>query len=197
MNAAPLLHLTEKDYLTLDQASEHQRFEYYDGHVVAMAGASLRHELVVANLIRALGNRLGDGPCIALGSNVRVKLEESRSYVYPDVTVVCGEPDLVDGAPDLLTNPAVLIEVLSKSTEKIDLEVKAKRYRQVASLQAYAFVEQDEPHVEVAERRPEGWLLRDAEGLEATFAVPGLGVEVPLAEVYRGVTFSAEGGGRP
>lgn len=192
MNAAPLLHLTEADYLTLDRASQHQRFEYFDGHVVAMAGASLRHELIVANLIRALGNRFGDGPCIALGSNVRVKLAESRSYVYPDVTVVCGEPELVDGAPDLLQNPTVLIEVLSKSTEKIDLEVKAQRFRKVAALKAHVFVSQHEPHVEVTERHPDGWLLRDAAGLDATFTIKSLSIEIPLAEVYRGVAFKEE-----
>ena len=189
MSAAPRLHLSEADYLTLDRNSIDQRFEFYDGCIVAMAGASLRHELIVANLIAELRNALRDGPCAVLGSNVRTKLSESRSYVYPDVSVLCGEPELVDGAPDLLTNPTVVFEVLSKSTAAIDFDVKAKRYRKVASLQAYAFVAQTEPLVIVVERQGDEWALRDAAGLDAAFTVKGLRIEIPLAEVYRGVKF--------
>ena len=184
--------VSEADYLTLDRNSTDQRFEFYDGHVVAMAGASLRHEQIVANLIAELRNALRDGPCITLGSNVRTKLAESRSYVYPDVSVLCGEPELAGGAPDLLTNPAVVFEVLSKSTAALDFDVKAQRYRQVAALQAYAFVSQHEPHVVVVERQGAEWTLRDATGLDAIFAVRALGVEIALAEVYRGVTFGQE-----
>ena len=119
-----------------------------------------------------------------------MKVDATGLYTYPDVVIVCDPPQFEDGTLDTLTNPRVLVEVLSESTEKYDRGAKARHYRQIPSLQEYVLIAQDEPVVESYVRQADGgWLLHDVRGLTATCAFASIPVKLTLADVYRGVEF--------
>ena len=127
-SAATKIRFTAQEYLALERKSE-TRNEYYNGEIFAMAGASREHNLIVGNLLRDIGNQLEDRPCESYPSDMRVSIEATGLYTYPDVAVVCGEPRFQDREVDTLLNPTVIIEVLSPSTEAYDRGVKFRHYR--------------------------------------------------------------------
>jgi Uma2 family endonuclease len=134
----------------------------------AMSGGSYRHAVIIARLSRALGNALDGRPCGVTSSDVRVSVTADGLYTYPDIVVVCGEPKFADGRSDTLLNPALVIEVLSTSTEAYDRGFKFAQYRTVESLEEYALVSQTEARAEVFRRQPGGhWLLTESVGMDA------------------------------
>ena len=186
--------LTPQEYLARERKSDF-RSEYFAGEMFAMAGASWEHTLVKDNIAREAGQQLKDGPCRVLTSDLRVKVDASGLYTYPDVIVVCEEPKFEDKMFDTLLNPRVLMEVLSDSTEKYDRGTKFKHYRQVASLQEYILIAQDEPLVERHVRQPNGdWLMTEFRGLELTLGFTSIPVKILLTDIYRGVEFPADAG---
>ncbi len=191
MSTQPIPTLSPADYLATERAAEYKS-EYYRGEMFAMAGASREHNLIVGNLARELGNRLRNGPCEVYSSDMRVKVDATGLYTYPDVVVACDGPEFEDEQVDTLLNPTLLIEVLSESTEKYDRGKKSGHYRQLASLKEYLLVSQDEPHVEHYARQGDGhWLLTDATGIDATIRLPVLKTELILSEIYARLTFNA------
>lgn len=145
----------------MDRAATNEKYMLWEGEVFVLSGASLAHERIVSNLIFELRSALGDGPCEALPSNIRVRVPGEDSYVHPDAIVVCGEPQLEDDHADTLLNPAVVIEVLTDSTETFDRGKKWEGYRKIPSLRAYVLVSQKSPSVEVFERaESDAWLFR-------------------------------------
>src|SRR5579862_1541036 len=192
MSAQPQPQLTPEQYLELDRASQF-RNEYYNGHMYAMSGGTYAHGKIIANLGRQLGNALDPGPCTVTSSDVRVQVELRGLYCYPDVVVVCGDPQYHDNRLDTILNPTLLVEVLSPSTEAYDRGFKSAQYRTIESLQEYALVSQSEPRVEVFRRQSGGhWLLSEAIGLESICHFESLECAVPLAEIYAKVTFSSD-----
>jgi len=188
--AASSRRLTEEEYLRIERAAQ-TRSEFWDGEMFAMAGGSPRHSRICVNLIRQLGNRLEGSGCALFNSDLRVKIEAVRAYTYPDVSIVCGEPQIEQG--DLLVNPTVVVEVLSPSTEIYDRGQKSEFYRRIPSLREYLLVTQWKPHIEHYFRRPGGeWSVRDVAGLETALALGSLGIEVPLSAIYAGVDFAAD-----
>ena len=182
---------TVEEYLAIDDAAE-GRYEYRDGEIIAMAGAGYQHIRISGNLIRHLGNRLAGSPCEALSSDLRVRAVRNRRYCYPDVTVVCGEPQF--DPPDrqvTLVNPQVVFEVLSPSTELSERGEKFTRYRQADSLQEYLLVAQDRPRVEPFYRQPEGggMIGQVVDGLDGVVRLRSLNVELSLSDIYERVTF--------
>ena len=123
---------TPEEYLALERKAE-RKSEYLNGFITGMSGASFEHGLLAANLIREIGMQLKDGPCDVLTSDVRVLVNSTGLYTYPDVTVVCGRPLFLDKVFDTILNPAVVIEVLSPSTETYDRGDKFAHYRRVES----------------------------------------------------------------
>ena len=113
-----------------------------------MTGASRKHNLIVANLVLEIGRQLKGRPCEVYPSDMRLRVPATGLYKYPDVTVVCGAPELADEHMDILLNPTVLIEVLSDSTERYDRGRKAENYRRIDSLQEYLLVDQTQPRIE-------------------------------------------------
>src|SRR5439155_9351117 len=135
--------------------------------------------------------RLEGTNCVPNTSELRVKTETTGLYTYPDVSVVCGRAQLLDERRDTLLNPAVIVEVLSDSTEAYDRGKKFEHYRQIPSLREYILVSQKEPRVEQFIRQPTGeWTLKEAAGLNAEIAIPSLGITLPLAEIFANVEFS-------
>jgi Uma2 family endonuclease len=183
--------MTPEEYLAFDRASE-LRHEYYGGVMYAMSGGSHVHAYITTNLSSELRSALKGSPCGASAVDLRVKIS-ARSYVYPDVVVVCGEPRYADGEADILLNPSLIVEVLSPSTERYDRGPKSAWYRTIESLKEYALVSQSEPRVEVYRRQASGeWLLSEAVGLEASCHFDGLKnepVRIPLSEIYERVEF--------
>jgi Uma2 family endonuclease len=179
--------ITPEEYLEADRKAEFKS-EYLDGQVFAMSGASRRHNLIVGKLIVALGVQLHGRPCEVYPSDMRLRVPETGLYTYPDVTVVCGTPELQDGHFDILLNPTVLVEVLSESTERTDRGRKSLHYRRIRSLAQYLLVSQDEPLVESYRRTGEAeWQLTEAVGVDASVTLDSIGCTVELSELYEGI----------
>ncbi len=184
--SAPLL--TPEQYLEIERAAE-TKSEYHDGQMYAMSGGTRRHSLLAMNFGAELRQALKHRQCFVFTSDLRVGAHR-RSYMYPDLSVVCGE-SLVEGAfDDILSNPTVLVEVLSKSSEAYDRGFKFNRYRTIDSLAEYVLVSQDEARVQVFKRQPSGqWLMTDYSGLDSSCRLESLDCSIPLAEIYERVDF--------
>lgn len=183
--------VTPADYLAAERKAG-TRSEYVNGKVYAMAGASRQHVAIVANLAYLLVGQSKGRPCMTFTNDMRLKVSDTRLYTYPDVAALCGEPEFEDAEQDTLTNPSLIIEVLSDSTERYDRGEKFAHYRRLASLHDYVLVSQHRPLVEHFTRHGEEWILRMAEGLEARLPLPGMACELPLADIYDKVGFGGE-----
>lgn len=198
--------MTEAEYLAFERASE-VKHEYIGGkvHAVgeahtmgkvhAMTGASRAHNLICSYTTAALINALGDKLCQVYPADMRVMVEATRLYTYPDISVVCGEAQIADETFDTLLNPALIIEVLSPSTENYDRGKKFRDYRKLPSLREYLLISQTEPRIE-RYLRGDGseWVLTDVEGLDASIDLPSIGCALALADVYRKVAFDVDDG---
>lgn len=193
MSSAAKTKLTVAEYLAFERSSE-SKHEFFDGELFAMTGGTPAHSLIASNFIREAGNALKDRPCVVYTSDLRVKVNATGLYTYPDVTIVCGEQKFDDDQRDTLINPTIVVEVLSKSTASYDRGPKSKHFRKIDSLQALILIEQDCPVVEVYCRQSDGkWILSDATELTESIAIEPIGISIPLAEIYRNVTFPEPG----
>jgi Uma2 family endonuclease len=184
VSSSPARTITPAEYLAAERAAE-TKSEYYAGQVFAMTGASLAHNWIVSNLVAEIARQLKGTPCEVLPSDMRLHIVVTGLYTYPDVTIVCDEPQLEDEHRDTLLNPTVLIEVLSRSTEGYDRGHKAEHYRQIPSLQEYLIVRQDAPRIERYQRLGEReWTLTEAIGLEESVRLASVPCVLALREVY-------------
>ena len=188
MSAAESL-TSPADYLAQERLAE-TKSEFYAGRVYAMSGGSRGHSLIAVNLIRELSRELRGATCETHDNDMRVKVNETGLYSYPDVSVVCGDPEFEDGQLDTLLNPVLIIEVLSPSTEAHDRGFKASQYRNTPSLKEYVLVAQDRPSVEVQERQGNVWELREYSQPGQEVALLGGSVRIPLEEIYERVSFA-------
>lgn len=190
MLAQPAREYRFEDYLAVERESTDVKHEYIAGQVFAMSGGSYEHSLITANLARALGNRLGGGPCAVLSSDMRMRIEAADACAYPDVSVLCGEPLFHDARRDVLTNPVLIAEVLSPSTEAYDRGGKFALYRRLPSLRHYLLVAQDQVAVDVFTRQPDGrWLLDAYADPEAEILLEALDCRLSVRELYDRVVF--------
>ena len=189
MSAAPKRLLTPEQYLAQERRAEF-RSEYLRGEVFAMTGTSFEHCLIKDNFARKAGNQLEETACRVITSDMRVKITKTGLYSYPDLVIVCDEPQFEDATFDTLLNPRVIVEVHSDSTEKYDRGRNFAHYRQIPSLQEYVRVAQDQAVIERFVRQSdESWLLTAFADLGQVFELTSVPVRLALAEVYRGVTF--------
>jgi Uma2 family endonuclease len=183
------VRVTPEEYLRIERAAE-WKSEYIDGEIFAMSGASPRHVLIAGNLVRELGNELRKGPCTTYSADLRVATDRQRHYTYPDVVVACEPLQYVDGHRDTITNPILIAEVLSDSTEKYDRGAKFERYRAIPTLAEYLLVAQDRIHVELYTRQPNAaWVLREWNDVGATIELASLRCSIAISEIYAKVTF--------
>jgi Uma2 family endonuclease len=193
-------HSAPPDRFTIDQyvrleAGAKQRHEYRDGRIIAKAGGSPEHSLIIANIIGELGNHLKGKPCRVYDSNLRVRVPRTPLYTYPDVSVVCGEIqfDPEDAGRTTATNPRLIVEVLSAATEADYRGEKFRRYLSLASLDEYVLVSQVRPLVETFTRQGDGsWRFATASGLEGRVTLISVEAQLPLSEIYTGVQFPPE-----
>ena len=179
------------EYLRREQDSR-EKHEYREGEIVEMPLRNADHSLILANVICELGNRLQGGRCRLYESSLRVGIPNISVYVYPDAMVICGSPllDPHDAHKTTITNPRIIVEVLSPSTEGYDRGMKFSRYREIESFEEYVLIAQEGPSIETFLRQPDStWSLAAYNGRDAIAKIRCLGVELPLAEVYAGVEF--------
>lgn len=183
MEAEPLDRCSVAQYLALDSTSD-RRWEYVDGRPLAMAGASLRHNAVVMNLSVALGAGLDDTPCFALGSDQKVEAVQTRSFFYPDLSIICGQPKVSDRDPNAIVNPQVIVEVASPNTSDYDRGAKFDHYATIESLREMVVVFTDSPRVEHRVRTDDGrWIVSHLVG--GQLQLDSLDVSLSFEEIYR------------
>ncbi len=184
--------ITEADYLAQDAESE-VKHEFSGGEIIAMTGVSNAHSIITTNTVYRLYDQLMQDDCIVHSSDMRVQVREAGAYRYPDITIVCGEPLFADTTPESLQNPVVLIEVLSESTQQTDREQKLQEYLQIASLQEYLLIAQNEPRIEryLRQTDSEEWLYVAVDGLDASLELPSVACRLHLRDVYRRIAFDA------
>ena len=176
--------VSPQEYLRLERQAEYKS-EYLNGEIFAMSGASRKHNLLTTNISASLNQQLRGRPCEVYASDMRVKVRATGLYTYPDVVVVCGEPQLEDEYLDTLLNPTVLVEVLSKSTERYDRIAKTSYYRTLDSLQEHLMVSQDEIRVEQYAKQADGtWLLMEHRSLDSNVELQSIGCTPALRDVY-------------
>ena len=179
-------HYNEDDYFAVE-ASSGIKHEFYQGEIFAMAGASLAHNHLSADVLTFLRGAVRAQGCSAFGSDLRVKTPDGL-FTYPDVMVICGPVALTRDRPDTVTNPCVIVEVLSDATRDYDRGEKFALYQAIPTLQEYLLIEQDHVHLEHWHRQPTGdWAAQTYTILDAVIVLPTLGVTLPLREVYQQV----------
>ncbi|MDB5353122.1 MAG: hypothetical protein JWN86_4369 [Planctomycetota bacterium] len=184
-------YLTPAQYLSLERKSV-VKHEYRRGETFETAGASRDHNLIVLNVSCVIGNGFVNRPCEAYAANMRVLIESTGLYTYPDVVAVSGEPRFEDSEVDTLLNPTVIVEVLSPSTEAYDRGEKFAQFRTVPSLQEYILIEQDEVRIERFSRRGGQWVLTEWTSLDDVTRLDAIDCDVPLREVYAKVELPAK-----
>ncbi|MDT5159164.1 MAG: hypothetical protein QOH51_3521 [Acidobacteriota bacterium] len=192
MAANPEHRYTLEEYLELDKTSE-ERFEFWDGEVFCTSGGSEEHDEIETNLLAFLKPQLRARGCRVFSSDMRIKVPSAPPYRYADLSALCGEAQFVevDGV-DALTNPTLIVEVLSPSTEAYDRGDKFTHYKSIPTLREYLLIAQHRPHVTHLFKQDDGtWIHAEANDLDSTIKLTSLDCELPLVEIYRGVSFDA------
>ena len=186
MSSLPKQFYTPEEYLDRERRAEYKN-EYFAGEIVAMAGAKRKHNLIGSNITTSLNVQLRDAPCEVYTNDMKVQADKARQFSYPDVVVVCGEPQFRDDQDDVLQNPTVIVEVLSPSTEAYDRGEKFLRYRRLESLQEYLLVTQNERRVEQFTKQSDGsW--RMTETTEESLTLESVGCTLSFDDIYNKVT---------
>jgi len=190
MPIQPTPRVTPEEYLARERAAE-TKSEYFEGELFAMSGASPAHVLIVTNVVSELRQQLRARNCRVYSTDLRVKVSATGLYTYPDVIVVCGEARFEDEQRDTLVNPALIVEVLSKSTQDYDRGAKFEQYRTIESFNEYVLIAQDKPHVEHFLRQADGrWLLAETNRLGDRIELESIGAHLAVADVYEKVELS-------
>jgi Uma2 family endonuclease len=186
----PVHRYTVAEYLALEEAAEY-RSEYFEGEIFAMAGGTGEHNLIAKECARAIDDATDGAGCQTTLLDLKVRIEGSSAYYYPDISVVCGKFLYEDDKHTILTNPIVLIEILSDSTADFDRGKKFTRYRQISSLREYVLISQHEPTIDVFYKTDAGfWRFDNYTGLDSVMELRSLGIQIKLADIYRRVEFA-------
>jgi Uma2 family endonuclease len=182
-------HFTPAEYLAMEEVADYKS-EFYDGEIFALSGGSADHSLIAVNCVHALSGLLDTRPCRVFNSDMRLLIQRSGLYTYPDVMVVCGKLKFVERRNDTLLNPLLIVEVLSDSTRDYGRGAKFGFYKQIPGLQEIVLVESEAAHVECY-RRAEGdkWTIDAYDGLDAMARLESVGCDVPLGSLYHKVSW--------
>lgn len=185
---------TLEDYFEAERSSP-LRHEFRGGKIVAMAGGSIEHGTITSNVGREVGKRLEDRPCRAFGEGQRIKAKSLGQFMYADGSALCGPVEVSrDDGVDSITNPQLVVEVLSPTSQKDDRDAKFDAYSTIESVTEYALIEQTEPRVTLLRRRPGGpWVFANVVGLDGIVTFESIGIEVPMRALYRDVEFAQVG----
>jgi Uma2 family endonuclease len=190
MSTAPdFRSFSPAQYLAIENDSS-TKHEFYQGEITAMAGATFAHNTISVNILAHLHTQLRGKDCRPFNSDQRIKVERAGYYTYTDVSVICGQVQAAKDDPLSATNPRLIVEVLSPTTEFIDKRRKLKLYLQLDSLHEYVIVEQDSAYINKYARNDDGtWTMAVIEGLETSVDLKSIGCQLRTADIYDGVTF--------
>ena len=191
MTQPPQAHITEAEYLEYERES-HVKHEYFAGEIFAATGASEQHNLIASNVNASLHTQLRQRSCRVYPSDMRVKVTQTGLHTYPDITIVCGQPQFTDDEKrDTLLNPIVIFEILSPSTERYDRGMKFQHYRTIETLTEYILIAQDAHRIEHYIRHEQDrWILSEAVGIDTILILSSVDCQLHLADVYEKVEFS-------
>ncbi len=180
-------YISQEEYLAFERNAL-DRHEYYKGEIFAMSGASFKHNLIESNIRLSLGVFLKDKSCNEFGSNLRIHIPSNTLYTYPDIIVLCNEPEFVDEEFDTITNPSIIIEILSPSTANYDRGAKFDLYREITSLKEYILVDSSTIHIVLYVKNADNtWTLSEVKDLNQSVAIPSINFTISLTEIYNGV----------
>jgi Uma2 family endonuclease len=182
--------MTPREYLTRERSSFDIKHEFFNGEIFAMVGAGRNHNRINVNLTRELGNdfKANQFACDLFSNDMRVKIEDS--YAYPDIVIFCGDAKFEDNEFDTLTNPVIIMEILSDSTEAFDRGDKFAYYRAIPTLKEYILISQKKIRVEQFILRDDNkWEYRSYEGTNLVLNMESIQCELPLSEIYLNVKF--------
>jgi Uma2 family endonuclease len=195
--AADRRRISLREYVAWEERSG-GRHEFYRGEVFAMAGASPRHNRIARNILTGLDRLMEGRPCEPFGSDQRIRIDTADLSTYPDVSVVCGGVQLDDADRHAITNPRVIVEVLSRSTENYDRGPKFELYQNLDSFQEYVIVYQTEARIVHYVRQDDGaWSYRLLAGMGESLKLDSIGCTLPFSTIYRNVEFGPEEPERP
>jgi Uma2 family endonuclease len=181
---AAITKVTEEEYLRLERAAEYKS-EFIDGEIFARSSCSPKHVLLATNWGAELVIQLRGRRCGVFNSDLRIRTARTGSYVYPDVSVVCGKLAMHAATDDVITNPILVVEILSPSTSNYDRGKKFQLYREIPSLHEYVLVHQDKVQVEHFSRQSDGsWIFREHVGNESTLVLSSINYTIKLKDVY-------------
>lgn len=190
MSALPeLSYLSPVEYLRVERHAE-TKSDYLNGIVVAMAGATYRHNIIAGNVFRRIGNAFEKRPCIGFNSDMKVRIEKANVFRYPDVSALCGPIDFYDGEEDIYTNPQFICEVLSPSTERTDKNEKFAEYRLIDSFKEYLIIEQKMIKA-ILHRKGEDniWTSESYTDQDDKIELESIHVSLTLREIYEKIEF--------
>lgn len=189
MGAPEIKHFTEKEYLEIERLAL-DKHEFYKGEIFAMSGASIPHNMIAMNCYVDLGTKLKGKNCKPFGSDLRIHIPKNTLYTYPDISIVCGDIETTDDKFDTVTNPSVIIEILSESTKNYDKGGKFTLYREIDSLQEYILIDSERIMIEKFTRNLDNsWQLNEYKAIEQNFRITTVAIEMNLSDIYAGVTF--------
>ena len=175
--------ISEQEYLEFEKDSD-IKYEYFEGEIFAMAGASERHNLIVSNVIISLGSQLKGKNCRVYPSDMRLKIEKTGLYTYPDIMIVCGQRKFNNDKPETILNPDVIIEVLSDSTETYDRGKKFEHYRNLDSLREYVLISQNFEKFEKYYKTDNRWIFSYTDKNNTSIMLESVNCELNHLEIY-------------
>ena len=187
--------ITPQEYLATEESAEHKS-EYYGGEIFAMAGSSPAHSRICLNVGSEFRARLRGSGCEPFDAGLHVHMPATKLYTYPDASVVCGKLEYLEGSNVIVTNPSLVVEVLSPSTERYDRAAKFFHYQSVKTLRDYVLIAQDTVRVEhfflqTNDEQSSQWLYTAYRGMDAVLRLASLSIEIPLREIYEEVEFAS------
>ena len=181
--------ISEAEYLEFERNAT-EKHEYFQGEIFAMSGASFTHNKIFANLFGALSSSLKGKPCQPFGSDLRTSISLNSLFAYPDISIICGEPEFTDDKFDTVKNPTVIIEILSKSTRNYDLGGKFLLYKQIDTLKEYILIDSEAIKlIKYFKNEDNSWLMTEVNSIESSFKLDSVKVEIQLKDIYENVKF--------
>ncbi len=189
MQAIEQRYYTPEEYLKLEEAAEYKS-EYINGQIIPMAGGTTNHNRIALNLSAALNFAFRQQDYEVFIGDVRLWIPDKRIYTYPDVMIVAGEPEYFDNRTDTITNPRMIVEVLSKSTKGYDHETKFETYRTIATFQEYLLIDPTRIYVEqYSKAGKKRWELREYDEEDEAIALASVPFQISLQDLYNKVKF--------
>ena len=187
MSALPKIsYYSPQQYLQMEREANYKS-EYFQGEIFAMVGASFNHNIVNENCSVLIGSFLRKKPCQSFSRDMKLHIPANTLYTYPDLMIVCGDKKFVDGEKDIIMNPVIIIEILSKTTEAYDRGDKFALYRSIPSLREYVMISSTSIRAEVMRKESDlglWFLASEADSLEGSIQIKNIDLEVSLSDIY-------------